>query len=285
MIYLNLKGGLGNQLFQIFACISYSLKMDQVFVFPNYDVIGNRSTYWNNFLSNLKKYTIFYNKIRCNYQIKENNFHYEKLPNIESSITSNFLFNGYFQSHKYFQDHYNLICNIIHVDEQRENIKIKYNIQENTISLHFRIGDYVKYKDTHPILSISYYVNAIQYIKKEIKEQQKINKEENHFPFSIIVFFQEEDEDIINNNISILQEKFPEINFIKRPTGLEDWEEMLYMSCCQHHIIANSTFSWWGAFFNPRQKIVCYPSKWFGNRLNHDTKDLFPENWIKIKKK
>ena len=50
-----------------------------------------------------------YNKIKCNYQIQEHHFHYEKLPNIESSIKSNFLFNGYFQSHKYFQDHYNLI--------------------------------------------------------------------------------------------------------------------------------------------------------------------------------
>jgi hypothetical protein len=275
MIYLNLKGGLGNQLFQIFACISYSLKIDQVFVFPNYDIIGNRSTYWNNFLSHLKKYTISYNKLRFNYQIKEKNFHYENLPNIESNITSNFLFNGYFQSYKYFEQHYNLICNIINLNEQRENIKNKYNIQENTISLHFRIGDYVKYKDTHPILSISYYINAINYIKEQIKEQQN--------PFSIVYFFQEEDKNIVNNNISILQNKFPEITFITRPDSLEDWEEMLYMSCCQHHIIANSTFSWWGAFMNPQEKIVCYPSKWFGPILKHDTKDLFPENWIKIK--
>ena len=89
----------------------------------------------------------------------------------------------------------------------------------------------------------------------------------------------------INNNISILQEKFPEITFTPRPDGLEDWEELLYMSCCNNHIIANSTFSWWGAFFNPQEKIVCYPSKWFGPGLNHDTKDLFPENWIKIKEK
>jgi hypothetical protein len=277
MIFLNLKGGLGNQLFQIFACISYSLKIDQVFVFPNFEIIGNRSTYWNNFLSHLKKYTISYNKIRCNYQIKEKNFHYENLPNIQSSITSNFIFNGYFQSYKYFEEHYNLICNIIHLNEQRENIKNKYNIPENNISLHFRIGDYVKYKDTHPILSISYYVNAIKYIKKQIKEQQTL--------FSIVYFFQEEDKNIVNNNISVLQNKFPEITFIPRPDGLEDWEEMLYMSCCQHHIIANSTFSWWGAFFNPREKIVCYPSKWFGPLLNHDTRDLFPESWIKIKEK
>ena len=105
------------------------------------------------------------------------------------------------------------------------------------------------------------------------------------FNEELIYFFQNEDEDIVNNNISILHEKFPKITFIKRPNDLEDWEELLYMSCCHHHIIANSTFSWWGAFFNPRQKIVCYPSKWFGKKVNHDTKDLFPENWIKIKEK
>jgi len=276
MIYCDLKGGLGNQLFQIFAIISYSLKMNQTFVFPNYKIIGNRPTYWDTFLSHLKKYTFDYNKIKFNYQITEKYFHYDKLPNIESSLKSKFLFNGYFQSYKYFQEHYSLICNIIRVDEQRENIKNKYNIPENTISLHFRIGDYVKFKDTHPILSISYYVNAIQYIKEEIKEEKL---------FSIVYFFQEEDKNIVNNNISILQNNFPEITFIPRPDGLEDWEEMLYMSCCHYHIIANSTFSWWGAFFNPREKIVCYPSKWFGSLLNHDTRDLFPENWIKIKEK
>ena len=56
---------------------------------------------------------------------------------------------------------------------------------------------------------------------------------------------------------------------------------MLYMSLCRHNIIANSSFSWWGAYFNSnKEKIVCYPSVWFGN--NMDTRDLCPETWIKM---
>jgi len=56
------------------------------------------------------------------------------------------------------------------------------------------------------------------------------------------------------------------------------------MSCCQHNIIANSSFSWWAAYFNTNpNKIICYPEKWFGPQLSqHNTKDLFPPSWHKI---
>jgi len=59
---------------------------------------------------------------------------------------------------------------------------------------------------------------------------------------------------------------------------------MISMSCCTHNIIANSTFSWWSAYLNENNdKIVCYPSLWFGNELqNKDTCDLFLDNWKKI---
>jgi len=59
---------------------------------------------------------------------------------------------------------------------------------------------------------------------------------------------------------------------------------MLLMSVCDHTIIANSTFSWWGAYFNQNPgKMVCYPDTWFGPALKHDTRDLCPTDWIKTK--
>ena len=77
--------------------------------------------------------------------------------------------------------------------------------------------------------------------------------------------------------------KFPKHTFIRGKNILEDWEQMLLMSCCHHNIIANSSFSWWSAYFNFHpDKTVCYPSVWFSDSANIDTRDLCPSSWNKI---
>ena len=99
----------------------------------------------------------------------------------------------------------------------------------------------------------------------------------------IILYFCEE-QDNAAINIKILKRRFKNLKFIKGDDKLADWEQMLSMSCCEHNIIANSTFSWWGAYFNANKgKIVCYPNQWFGPKLAHkNTKDICPEEWVKI---
>jgi hypothetical protein len=67
--------------------------------------------------------------------------------------------------------------------------------------------------------------------------------------------------------------------FIKASGFSTDWEDLLYMSLCRYNIIANSTYSWWGAYFNTYpDKEVCYPKKWF-HKPEKDTRYLCPNTW------
>jgi hypothetical protein len=98
----------------------------------------------------------------------------------------------------------------------------------------------------------------------------------------ILYVHEDEDTDYVNQTIQMLQGEYKNIIFVStKPFVLSDWEEMLVMSLCDHHIIANSTFSWWGAFLNTKDdKMVIYPERWFGFHM--DMRDRFPEKWIKI---
>ena len=87
----------------------------------------------------------------------------------------------------------------------------------------------------------------------------------------------------MTDTINKLQNDFPNYTFERKYSHLEDWEQMLLMSMCYHNIIANSSFSWWSAYFNSNiNKIVCYPSVWFADKANIDTSDLCPKRWKKI---
>ena len=96
-------------------------------------------------------------------------------------------------------------------------------------------------------------------------------------------FCEDADLDEVTVTISKLIHIFQDFTFRRVDNALEDWEQIILMSCCHHNIIANSSFSWWGAYFNSSvDKIVCFPSVWFGSVANNDTVDLCPSEWIKI---
>ena len=275
MIYIEIMGGLGNQLFQIFCGISYALennisfkivktKWDKVSPLDNKSL---RPTYWHNFLYNLSKFTCDNIDILT---YNEPSFPYNKIP----SINKEFKIKGYFQSPKYFENYYNSIIQLLDLDKHKAKIKEKYEeyFTNKIISLHFRIGDYVKNPNIHPILDLNYYINAINFI---LTHDNKCN--------DILYFNEKENNDIIEKIIHNLKNNFPKINFIQCDNNIDDWEQLLIMSLSNHNIIANSSFSWWGAYFNDNvNKVVCYPEKWFGIKSNINTSDLFPKNWFKI---
>ena len=128
----------------------------------------------------------------------------------------------------------------------------------------------------HPIMGFEYYKNALIHILSLCQNQK----------WEILYFCEAEDTNDVQHIIRGLTEVFPLLTFEKASDQIADWEQMLLMSGCAHHIIANSTFSWFGAYFNTtdKDKIVCYPNKWFcGSRANIRVDDLFPPSWQKIK--
>ncbi len=276
MITCHLMGGLGNQLFQIFTLISLSIDSNNKFILPAYlDVAGTkRHTYWDSIFCKLKCFTA--TKLLDKYTIKENFFHYNNLRP-ELLRNDNFCLYGYFQSYRYFQTNYDVICRMIGIDELQNNTRNRFISTidlKNTISMHFRIGDYKQVQHCHPILTPGYYKSSISHITNKLDDGATI---------TVLYFCEEHDIQSVENTIDGLTHEFPTIVFTRASNSLCDWEQMMLMSCCSHNIIANSSFSWWGAYFNTNpSKIVCYPDKWFGPALNHNTQDLCPDEWIRI---
>jgi hypothetical protein len=291
MISVNLMGGLGNQLFQIFTTIAYAIKHKRKFVFPYSDKLAQRVTYWNNFMLSLKIFTsanlnnrVTNTDIQKMENIGEKDFRYNELPATDPAIQ--FKLNGYFQSYKYFENEVDQIYSLLRLDKQKKQIVEDYPnlfwFDGTKISMHFRLGDYKQLQHYHPIMSPQYYQNALTTIfeKSSIKDA------------TVLYFCEEEDNHIVTQFIDVLKMHFDtssyKIEFVKVDDKIADWKQMLIMGCCDHNIIANSSFSWWGAYMNSSvDKVVCYPALWFGQTMHEhhgfkDTQDLFPEKWIKI---
>ena len=153
--------------------------------------------------------------------------------------------------------------NEIHPKTQQYKQEI---IATESVSLHVRHGDYVTNADTnsfHGVCSLDYYKNAVSKIKQEMPLP--------FFIFSDDIIWAKENLDFIGN-----------MTFIEYNGATPDHEEMYLMSLCQHNIIANSSFSWWGAWLNQNpNKIIIAPQNWF-NDVSLDTKDLIPNEWIRL---
>ena len=282
-VYGNVCGGLGNQFFIIYNAISYSIDNDKTFYFPSKNG-DKRGLYWDTIFANLKSHAIE-PELLSEYKItnlSEKGFHYNPLEKIDGNVS----LSGYFQSEKYFKHNFDKINEIVDIREIQNDIRIKYwdpEIKRNypntpIISLHFRFGDYTQLQSAHYIQIPQYYINSLNYL-----DSQGIDLS------TILYFGEEDDNEIIARYIAEIKKGInKELNFINYRdvinTKLTDWEELLLMSCCDHNIISNSTFSWWAAYLNDNpNKIVCYPSIWFGPDGQHnDTSDIGPTDWKKI---
>jgi len=289
MITCQLQGGLGNQLFQIFTAIAYALTYSKPFFFLNNNQLGNgengstiRYTYWETFLNGLKPFLKAMNEVPTCMFIKEKNFKFDPIPE-NFYVGYGTVLVGYYQSPLYFNRFKQTIYKLIKLDVKKLLVKEKvkninpdiYNLENNQfISMHFRLGDYKLYPDMHPILKKEYYCQALKYM---------LNEEHTNKLLKVLYFCEDSDLIEVEETIQYLENHFPSFIFIRASPTLGDWEQLVLMSLCKHNIIANSTFSWWGAYLNDNpSKMVCYPDTWFGPSINHDTSTLFPEDWVKI---
>jgi len=135
------------------------------------------------------------------------------------------------------------------------------------VSLHIRRGDYVSNRSTleiHGVLGIDYYVRALNLMEEKVKEPQ--------------IFVFSDDIPWARDN---LKTNLP-LQFIDHNGVEKNYEDLRLMSNCKNHIIANSSFSWWGAWLSSNsEKIVITPMNWF-NQSNMDTRDLIPVSWYRI---
>jgi len=294
MFYLYLKEGLGNQLFQYACGRALSLRYNQ----PLKIHTGSYET--NTFQRDyaLEPFNIKaefmtqeeWKCLTCKYKaispikslclalmgkqtiqrINEPHLSFNKsLENLDSR--KSYLINGFWQSEKYFSDYAGEIRNDLtfSMPPNKDNQKVLDKIQSKkvSVSLHIRRGDYVASQSVnqiHGLLDPEYYHSAIKYLR---------NKYEKFHCF----IFTDDPEWVINNfNIQA------PLTIISHNLGNKSHEDLRLMSQCDHHILANSSFGWWGAWLNDTPgKTVIAPKYWFrSEERNNET--LVPDNWIKI---
>lgn len=238
MISCLLQGGLGNQLFQVSTTCALAWENNDEAVFDlsahHLPLQGNKV---ENYRDNVFRNINFQNLDLTHFQtIKESeDFRYQK---------DSILF-GYFQSEKYFINYRNRLLNLYSPNESIENyIKNKYDyiLHENTVSLHIRRGDYLKLQHVHPICDMDYYIKAINMFSKD----------------SVFLVF--------SDDTPWCKQVFKSKKYIIIEEE-KDYIDLYLMSMCKNNIIANSSFSWWGAWLNNNEnKIVVAPKKWINNK-------------------
>lgn len=242
---LGSNGRLGNQIFQLMSTIGIARNngYDYCFDFSHKDCFIHNVFDINSYACTSHSP----NKI-----ITEKTYHLDKYI---LNCPDNVCLMGYLQSHKYFNESR---------DNTKTRLKFLPKIKKSTldriqikdyISIHVRRTDYLV-KNIYEILNIDYYLKALEFTNPN---------------YDIIVF---------SDDIVWCQQMFKSIHRNIRYCRLGTAQSLYTMTLCKEHIIANSTFSWWGAYLSNAETIVC-PSKWFKDNQISDV-DLIPPEWIRI---
>lgn len=287
MIIVRIRDGLGNQMFmyaygKALEKRGYKVKFDLSYFqkqsghnrlgLDKYNIKADYCT-----KAEAKKFysRLFIHRILGKLGLRRQAIIYEQTFEFDEKLLTppdNYFIAGYFQNEKYFKDI---------ISELRQEFTLKGTPSEftqrvseqirtipNSCSLHVRRGDFIIEKNiqSHGAVPLDYYHQAITYMEKEKGDTQ-------YFIFSDDIPWCRENLTFIKNAI------FVESNEPRIPQ-----EDIYLMSLCQNHIIANSTFSWWGAYLNPNpNKLVIAPKKLYNSeRLNTELQGLMCPEWIRL---
>ena len=263
IIFERLGGwGLANSLFQIATTVAIAKYNNTTYAFPDNcafrfsrytsNVLFKHELPWINFAETVKQGYDFWGF---------GDVGFKPLPKTDRLM----LIDGFFQTEKYFKDYRKDVLDLFELkDEHKEYIQNKYKhlLESNSCVLHVRRGDYATARELI-ILNIEYYMRAAEVIGRD-----------KHF-----VIFSDDIEWCKNN-----------FNFLPNKTFIEernDLLEMYLMSLFHNHIIANSTFSWWGAWMANNSNVIMPDPKtnWFSQVYYDSTRhtstyeDLTCSNW------
>ena len=273
-----IRGGLGNQMFIYAFYLSLKKKypfsiffldmLDSWFAHGGYDILKvfqleNRKTY--KFYMRIRSICDKYFTKYLFYRFSESSVH-EIVSAQRNKRKALLIYDGFWQSEKYFESVKNIVKQKFQFDLDKLNHESKFLLAEinrnNSVAIHIRRGDYLNHNEIFGnICTVDYYLKAIS----QLKELEK----DLHF------YFFSDDKDWIKSNFNLENSSMVDCNYEE-----DSWQDMCLMSYCKHNIIANSTFSWWGAWLNnnPNKKVIA-PQKW-----SNTIKDVevIPDSWIKL---
>lgn len=295
MIIVNLIGGLGNQMFQYACARALSIELGMplkvtIDMFGSYTIHNGPELEHVFFLkldvaqpAELRRMIgelrvspmvrrilaiKLFAPLRGNHFIVEPRFGY--LEDLLDRTCAGGYLQGYWQSERYFLKHFAAIRRdfIFRQPLSRKNAELADAILNNiAVSIHVRRGDYVNNAKTfavHGVCKPEYYFNAIEVLR-------------HHVPHVRLFAFSDDPQWVAD----MLKPRYPNLVIVDHNRAKDSYNDMRLMSLCRHHIIANSAFSWWGAWLNPNPaRIVIAPRNWFAN--GEDSASLVPNTWIRL---
>lgn len=283
---IKFNGGLGNQMFQYAFGLALEAKtgVQTIFDMSFFEKKYARPYELNIFGLNVPKVEGFCEKMRLkiiwkfrknlkNKKFMDMNFYPEAHFEFDAKLfvlKPDTYIEGFFQSEKYFSFVEDKVRNAFQFKTKPDSFNqhlIDEITNSNSISLHIRRGDYVqkkRYQNLYATCSLDYYKRGVEHIAKTVDSPK--------------LFIFSDDPNWVRQNLNLPYECI----FVDNNSGSKSYEDMRLMSTCKHNVIANSSFSWWGAWLNNNsEKIVIAPQKWFNDEKIVQT-DVIPQNWIRI---